>query len=200
MRWGANGRASFLVVAGCSQRVGARSHGDWSLLGLQCTKAVPFPSGSFSPLPLPPQYNKISFPFFKFGVPFHIPFGIDVAGVTGFFGVSICLVGRCPWSCTISGLENPILHTASFLWETGDSFSISSSGLILKFFSILMKNGDGKEYCHRTMELWLWFHNWCIWSHVLLALFHCFSQWQNTTSPCLWHWGTPDPTSIFWEH
>lgn len=60
----------------------------WGLepLGLQRTKAVPFPSGSFSPLPLPPQYNTISFPLFKFGVPFHIPFGIDVAGGTGFFG------------------------------------------------------------------------------------------------------------------
>lgn len=131
----------------------ARNHGDWSLLGLQRTKAVPFLSGSFFPLSVPPQYNKISFPPFEFGVPFHIPFGIEVAGVTDFFGGAH--LPRWPLSMVLrhQPLGEPNPPFPLFHWDAGDSFSTSSSGLALKFFSILMKNGDGKEYCHRTMEL-----------------------------------------------
>lgn len=98
---------------------GLRSCRDWSLPVLQHShfKLDPFPSGSFSPLPHLPETNKISFSLFRLGVPFHLPFGTDGAGVTGFRGGGLLAVLTAVHGLGREGLLEP--NSCLFLLSLG---------------------------------------------------------------------------------
>lgn len=174
---------------------GSRSHWDCSLLGCPHSKVAPFPFGSFSPLPHLPQWNKFSFLLFIFGVPFHIPLGIAVAWVTGFLGgvysplwlLSMVLGHERLWEAI------PIFSAFIAILETFHFFQWSH----LKILVYVDDTWWFKQYCHRTMELWLQCHNLRIWSHGLLALLYHVSDSDKISLPLAAKLGeSSDPTQV----